>query len=301
MGLGVFVAGMIAMIFALTSVILPYDENFLGLTREQFVEINPKLLAFMSHDRNTLAGVMISAGFLYMQLAYHGVRKRVHWARKAYVIAGVFGFLNFFYFIGFGYFDILHFIYNLLLLPLFILGVRFSRNMRKGESGFNVLNHRNWKLSQIGQLCFVGIGFSLLVGGIVISVIGMTTVFVPSDLLFIQLDPKEIILLEPKLIPLIAHDRAGFGGALLSEGFLILGISLWGFREGERWIWWTLLFGGLPGFIAGIGTHFHIGYTDFVHLLPAYFLVMLYIVGLIYSYRYLHAREIPSDYVSILR
>lgn len=292
MGLGVFLAGIIAMVFALSSVILPYDENFLGMTKEQLEELNPKLLAFMSHDRNTLAGVMISAGFLYMQLAYHGIRKKVHWARKAYVIAGVLGFLNFFYFIGFGYFDILHFIYNMLLLPLFILGVLFSCNMRKGESGINVLNHRNWKLSQIGQLCFVGIGFSLLLGGIIISIIGLTSVFVPTDLLFFQLDPEEIIMIDPQLIPLIAHDRAGFGGALLSEGFMLLCISLWGFREGEKWVWWTFFIGGLPGFITGVGTHFHIGYTDFVHLLPAYFLVVLYIIGLIYSFKYLHDREL---------
>ncbi|WP_165763799.1 dihydroorotate dehydrogenase [Halalkalibacter urbisdiaboli] len=291
MGLGVFLAGIIAMVFALTSVILPYDENFLGLTKEQLRHINPKILEFMSHDRNTLAGVMISAGFLYMQLAYYGIRKKVHWARKAFVIAGVLGFLNFFYFIGFGYFDLLHFVYNMLLLPFFIAGLLCSRTMRKGESGVNVLNHPSWKRSQIGQLCFVVIGFSLLLGGIVISVIGMTTVFVPTDLLFLQLGPEEIIKIDPKLIPLIAHDRAGFGGALLSEGFLLLCISLWGFREGEKWIWWTFFFGGLPGFIAGIGTHFHIGYTDFVHLLPAYFLVALYVIGLLYSFNYLHKRE----------
>jgi dihydroorotate dehydrogenase len=116
----------------------------------------------------------------------------------------------------------------------------------------------------------------------------MTTVFVPTDLLFFELNREDLNVFDPKLIPLIAHDRAGFGGALLSEGFLLLCISLWGFREGEKWIWWTFFIGGLPGFTAGIGTHFHIGYTDFVHLLPAYFLVVLFIVGLIYSFNYLH-------------
>ncbi|WP_227940267.1 hypothetical protein [Alkalihalobacillus deserti] len=76
MGLGVFLAGMIAMIFALSSVILPYDETYLGLTKEQLEEYNSKLFSFISHDRNTLAGVMISAGFLYMQLAYHAFVKK---------------------------------------------------------------------------------------------------------------------------------------------------------------------------------------------------------------------------------
>ena len=295
MGLGVFLAGIIAMVLALTLVILPYDESFLGLTREQLKELNPKLFSFMSHDRNTLAGVMISAGFIYMQLAYHGIRRRIHWARKAYIVAAILGFLNFFYFIGFGYFDILHsFIISFYFLFSF-LGFTFSRKMRRGESGSNVFNDRDWMRSQVGQCCFVVLGFALFIGGIVISIIGMTTVFVHTDLLYFQLVPSDLAAITPKLIPLIAHDRAGFGGSLLSEGFLVLCISLWGFREGERWVWWTLLFGGLPGFMAGIGTHMHIAYTDFIHLLPAYFLLLLYVIGLIYSFRYFHSRRITSS------
>ncbi|WP_318503003.1 hypothetical protein [Bacillus sp. T3] len=49
----------------------------------------------------------------------------------------------------------------------------------------------------------------------------------------------------------------------------------------------TLAIGALPAFIAGIGTHFYIGYTDFLHLLPVYFLVILYLGGLGLSYPFL--------------
>jgi hypothetical protein len=93
--------------------------------------------------------------------------------------------------------------------------------------------------------------------------------------------------LNPKLIPLIAHDRAGFGGALLSDAAALLATALWGLQQGARWLWKPLLFGGAPGFIAGLSVHFEFGYTDFMHLLPAYAAVLLYVAGLILLYPYL--------------
>ena len=50
----------------------------------------------------------------------------------------------------------------------------------------------------------------------------------------------------PHLMPLVAHDRAGFGGALVSDGIGVVLTSMWGFRAGARWVWWTLLGAGLP-------------------------------------------------------
>jgi dihydroorotate dehydrogenase len=63
----------------------------------------------------------------------------------------------------------------------------------------------------------------------------------------------------PRLLPLVAHDRAGFGGALVSDGLGVLLASLWGYRAGARWLWWTLAGAGAPGFIAGIGVHAAVG------------------------------------------
>lgn len=108
--------------------------------------------------------------------------------------------------------------------------------------------------------------------------------------MFFSLTPDQISSFNDKLIPLIAHDRAGFGGALISEGFLLLTIALWGYREGAKWIWWTLALGGLPGFLTGVGTHFMIGYDNHFHLSPAYLLFVFYLVGLVYSYSYLNMR-----------
>ena len=49
----------------------------------------------------------------------------------------------------------------------------------------------------------------------------------------------------PRLLPLVAHDRAGFGGALVAEGLAVLLIALWGYRPGARWLWWTFLASGV--------------------------------------------------------
>jgi dihydroorotate dehydrogenase len=291
MGLGVFLAGIIALIIGLTQVLLPYDEAFLGMKSEEIIAFNHHLFHFMSHDRICLAGVMISAGFMFMQLSYHGIRKGIHWARKAFVLAAAVGFLNLFYFVGFGYFDKLHFLYYVIIFPFFIYGLYRSRNMTIGSSGTNLHNSTSWKKSQLGQSMFVVSGICLLSAGIVISIIGMNGVFVPEDLMYFSLKPEQIAAFNENLIPLIAHDRAGFGGALISEGFLLLTIALWGYREGAKWIWWTLAIVGLPGFLTGVGTHFMIGYDNHFHLSPAYLLFLFYIVGLVYSYPYLCGRK----------
>lgn len=45
------------------------------------------------------------------------------------------------------------------------------------------------------------------------------------------------------LLAFMAHDRAGFGGALIGAGLAVLLISSWGWRRGQRWVWWSLLAG----------------------------------------------------------
>ncbi|WP_342342299.1 hypothetical protein [Neobacillus novalis] len=280
-GLAITVAGFIALFFSMTAIILPYDESFLGIMRTDILDFNPAILYFMAHDRMTLSGTMISGGIIYMQLSRHGIRYGLHWARKAVNIAGMIGFLGILLFIGYGYFDWLHGLFWLILLPLFIFGYTKSKNAKAAPSSINLFNHKDWKLSLIGQLSFILLGFALMIGGIVISVVGASTIFVPTDLTYLCLTPEALSEFNERLIPVIAHDRAGFGSALLSVGLLVLMLALWGMREGERWIWWTFTIGAIPAFLSGIITHFIIGYTDFVHLLPAYISAGLYIIGVI--------------------
>jgi dihydroorotate dehydrogenase len=283
-GLSIFIGGIIALLISMSSIMLSYDENFLGITREMVATFNKRVLYFMGHDRTTLAGTMISGGIIYLFLAKYGIRKGILWAKQATDIAAILGFLGIFLFIGYGYFDWLHLIFYLILFPFYFMGFIKSRNIKGTPSSTNLRNHQEWKRSLIGQLLFVILGFCFVVGGIVISIIGISTVFVETDLHYLSMGHDALHSFNERLIPVIAHDRAGFGTALLSVGLLVLMVSLWGFHQGKRWVWWTLFLGGIPAFTSGIGVHFAIGYKNFIHLLPAYFALVLYILGLITTY-----------------
>ena len=82
--------------------------------------------------------------------------------------------------------------------------------------------------------------------------------FVPQDLEFIRASRDELRAINPRLIPLIAHDRAGFGGALLCFGIAVLFAVLHGpIRRSLRQ---ALALAGLFGFATAIGIHVAIGY-----------------------------------------
>lgn len=290
-GLSILIGGIVALYFACTNVILPYDESFIGLTRANILQVNPLIISFMSHDRMALAGTMISGGILYIQLARHGIKNDMHWTKIAFHSAAIVGFIGIFLFIGFGYFDWLHGLFWLILLPIYYFSFKEGKKITGAPFSSHGKNDRVWQYGLYGQLIFIMLGFFILVGGIVISTIGVSKVFVSTDLSFLCMSPQMLDSISNNLIPVIAHDRAGFGSALISVGLLVLMISLWGFRKGERWIWNTLCLGALPAFIAGIGTHIYIGYTTFIHLLPVYFLVILYLLGLLLSYPFLRKKE----------
>lgn len=88
-------------------------------------------------------------------------------------------------------------------------------------------------------------------------------------------------------LPWMLRIRYTFGGALFSLALAILFTALWGINQGERWLWWTFLGGGLSGFVAVFSVHLMIGYSDFWHLLPAYFAFVIYVIGLVLLYPYL--------------
>ncbi len=81
----------------------------------------------------------------------------------------------------------------------------------------------------------------------------------------------------------------GFGGALIGSGLAVALIAMWGFRRGERWVWWTLLTGFVAGTLPALAVHYAIGYTTFIHLLPVYVLMMATVAALVLSRPYLTA------------
>jgi hypothetical protein len=128
---------------------------------------------------------------------------------------------------------------------------------------------------------------AVLVAGLTIAVVGVTTVFVPEDLEFLCTSADRLAAANPRLVPLVAHDRAAFGGMLVSTGLVLLFAALWGYRAGNRWLWRTLLPAGVLGYLPAIGVHVVVGYTDGMHLLPAFAGLGVFLLGLGLSRPYL--------------
>ncbi|MDT5224745.1 MAG: hypothetical protein QOG19_2152 [Mycobacterium sp.] len=292
-GIGLMVAGIGAGAIALGPVLLRYDRDYLGASVTDLHHFNQHLVGFLQHDRITMAGNMIGIGILYLGLA-QAMRQGYRWARRTLLISGGVAFVSYFYFLGTGGFvEPLHTLVVMMLSPLLVLAVlreptgpHWPPVMEGPES--------QRRRALWGQLLMIGVGGGLAVAGVVISTVGMTSVFVPTDLDFMHTHAEHLRAADPKLLPFIAHDRAGFGGALIGAGLAVLLISLWGWRRGQRWVWWSLLLGCAFGTVPVLIVHFAIGYTHFEHLLPVYVLVVVTVIALALSRGYLTAQSAPT-------
>jgi dihydroorotate dehydrogenase len=291
MGAGMLLGGVLAVAIAATRVVLPYDETFVGLDRAGLEAANDRLLAFLAHDRVSLAGTMLALGLLYLQLAVHGVRRGRRWAKQAVLTSAWPGFASFFLFLGFGYLDTLHAFVTAVLAQLLFLGVHCGLPPRAPPGPADLHNDGAWKRAQWGQLLMVAHAVALLTAGLVIAGFGVTVVFVPEDLEFMRTTAERLRAVSPRLLPLIAHDRATFGAMLVSCGLGLLTAALWGFRPGSRWLWWTLLGVGLAGYGPALAVHLVVGYTNLWHLSPAIGGLALFLAALALSGAFLCRKE----------
>ena len=119
--------------------------------------------------------------------------------------------------------------------------------------------------------------------GITILTVGVTSVFVPQDLAFMGMTAEEMHRINPRLIPLIAHDRAGFGGGILTCGIAVA-FCVW-CGVPSRSLWQVLCIAGIAGFGSAIGVHPAVGYVDLFHLTPAYFGALIFLAGIVLSFK----------------
>ncbi|WP_433273591.1 hypothetical protein ACQPZF_19465 [Actinosynnema sp. CS-041913] len=267
-GLGMVAGGLVAAAIALGPVLLWYDRAFLGAGVDHLHHVNHRLVGFLQHDRITLAGTMVSIGVLYAGLSAGGLRRGWPWAREAYLVSWWVGFPTLLYFLGFGFLEPLHLTAAAVLFPMFLLSAR-----RRPSPQWTVLpegDERVRRRALVGQLLIVVTGVGLFVGGVVVSVVGLTEVFVASDLEFLGAAAADLADANPRLLAFIAHDRAGFGGALMSAAAAITLLGAWGWRRGEAWVWWTLALAAAAGFLPAVVVHGVIHYTDFLHLAPVF-------------------------------
>jgi dihydroorotate dehydrogenase len=276
-----------ALVIAATRVVLPYDEQFAGLSRAQLHAINDRLLAFMAHDRVTLAGTMITIGLLYTALSLFGIRRGMHWARVTVLFSALLGFASFFLFLGFGYFDPFHAFVTAILCQFFALALHCRMAPPHDVVPPSLHDDWCWRWSQWGQLALIAEAAGFIVAGLTVCGVGVTQVFVAEDLEFMRTTRQALVEAGAHVIPLVAHDRATFGGMLLVSGVTFLLTSLWGFRRGMRWLWWTVFAAGLSGYGPALAVHYSVGYHSPWHLAPAWAGLGLFLVAMALSYPYL--------------
>jgi hypothetical protein len=282
-GIALFASGGFAILQSSTGHLLPHDSHALGMDAAGLTRAaNAQLTMFMFHDRVAFGGTLLAIGAAYWWLSEFPLRDRQAWAWWAFAVSGLTGFASFLAYLGYGYLDTWHAVATVILFPIFVAGLWRSRRCIPGRLRLD----QSWRTeltveagaARHGRYVLEACGLGLVLAGATIVGVGMTTVFVPQDLAFIKMTREQIGAISPMLIPVIAHDRAGFGGGLLSCGLLILIITRHALLT--RSFLEVMALMGLFGFGAALGVHGAIGYLDSVHLAPAYAGLLLFLVGL---------------------
>jgi len=290
-GLCLALAGVFALFQSATGHFLPQDVSFLGISAADLCGIDRcRIVHFMIHDRISFGGGLIAIAVLYLWLAEFPLRAGEAWAWWTLAASGIVGFGSFLTYLGYGYLDTWHATATLLLLPCFIGGLWLSHRLLIRSESQNRVGPR-WRsalaptvpirwfsVEGVGRACLLAMAIGMIGAGMTIQFVGMTSVFVDTDLAFIGLTRGDLDAINPRLIPLIAHDRAGFGGATATAGLLTFASVWWG--TPSRSLWQALLIGGIAGWSTAVGVHPAIGYTDPLHLAPAMTGAVLFCVGL---------------------
>lgn len=302
-GLALGLSGLFAIFQAGTGHFLPHDTQFLGMDAAALCTFaDCRILRFMIHDRVAFAGALVGIGILYMWLAEFPLRQRQGWAWWALLLSGLAGFASFLTYLGYSYLDSWHGVASLGLLPCWGIGLIRAhqsaqppplRQLWQQPAPRLTWRTRAGKARSLLLLTVAG----LLGAGLFIMFGGMTRVFVPQDLHYMALEVAELHAISPQLVPLIAHDRAGFGGALFATG-IAMGFCVW-FASPSKSLWQTLLLAGIFGFGCAVGVHFFVGYNNLVHLLPGYLGLAVFALGMAFAYGPMvhgtrHARPAPN-------
>lgn len=296
-------SGAFAWFLAVTRQLLPHDLAWLSIDEADLRAIaGGRIVDFMAHDRAAFGGTLIAIGILYLWLIRFPLRAGQAWAWWTLVVSGGLGFLSFLSYLGTGYLDTWHGVASLALLPPFVLGLAASRRLLVRPTGIGVLRLREDRTPRrspagAGWLLLLLTGFGMLAAGLTIVTIGSVVVFVPQDLEFIGLSRATLDAIDPHLVPLIAHDRAGFGGGLLSAGAAILPTVFC--ARPSRSLWEALLLSGAAGFGAALGVHGLIGYLNIVHTGPAVLGAAIFASGLALTMTWRRPVEAAANAASV--
>ena len=266
------ISGVFAIFLSFRREFLPHDVSYLGMSAAELCRFaDCRIVRFMFHDRVAFGGTLIAVAVLYLWLAAFPLRQGAAWAWWAFVVSGTLGFASFLTYLGYGYLDMWHSTATLALLPTFTLGLLYSRRLatapatpwiRTGE-----MKAAAWPL-RLGRWGLLATGLGIGLAGLVILYLGSTEVFVVEDLGFMGVTRQMLDDINPRLVPLIAHDRAGFGGGLATIGVLLTVCAV--YSRPSRSFHEAVAIAGVAGFGCALGTHYVEGYVNPIHLAPAF-------------------------------
>ncbi len=292
-GLAIVLSGVGAIFIAATGHFLPQDVQYLGLTSDQLCQLHQcRIVHFMIHDRISWGGSLIAIGALYMWMVEFPLKRKETWAWWVLCVTGVIGFGSFLAYLSYGYLDSWHGVATLGLLPIFLTGMMRSYISLPKPASIRSLFTPAVKLDLksrqgLGRLLLLFTALGMIAGGATILTVGMTSVFVPQDLTFMKVVADDLRAINPRLVPLIAHDRAGFGGGICTTGLAVL-FCVWCGKP-SRNLWQALCLAGSVGFATAIGIHPVVGYNDFVHLAPACTGALTFLTGIALCYKPMNA------------
>jgi hypothetical protein len=287
--LSLMFAGGFALFLSASRQFLPQDLAFLRMTPEDLCRVSEcRVVDFMIHDRVAFGGSLMAVGLFYLWLTAFPLSRGEGWAWWAIVVSGALGFAGFLTYLGYGYLDTWHGIGTLLLAPLFALGAWRTRALLIEDRRLRDLIRaptpwHGWQgRGGLGRSLMLAAAFGMAASGLIIMLVGVTQVFVPQDLEFMRTTRAALDAVNPRLVPLLAHDRAGFGGAVFTTG-LTAATCLW-FGSPSRSLRQTLLWSWAAASLSAVGIHLIVGYTDLVHLAPAALGAVVFLIGLLLAY-----------------
>lgn len=277
-------AGAFALFLAARGEFLPHDEAFLGMSANELCSLaDCRVVDFMLHDRAAFGGALLAIGLLYLWMIAVPLGRGEDWSWWLIVTTGTIGFSTIATYLGYGYLDSWHGWGTVALVPFAVAGAATARRRLVPEGTIRALwryqaTHRLGGTAGTGWTLVVIIAVGLVAVGGVIVTIGIDRIFVAEDVAFIGLTRDQMDAANPRLVPLIAHDRAGFGSTILVGGLLASGAAL--HDGGSRSLWQAVAAAGLLAFGPAIVVHHVVGYTDPFHLAPAYIGASVLALGL---------------------
>jgi hypothetical protein len=288
-GVALWLSGGFALFLSARREFLPHDVAFLGQTAAELCAVAEcRVNRFMFHDRVAFGGTLLAIGALYLWMAAFPLRAGYQWAWRAFAVSGAVGFGSFLAYLRYGYLDTWHGAATIALLPCFLVGLQRARHLGVRPADNLLTTSRVAAArSRLGRRGLAATAAGMALAGLVIVTLGSSVVFVPQDLAFMGMDRAALDAANPRLVSLIAHDRAGFGGGLLTIGILVGFVAC--YAPASRALLQVLWLAGTLGFGCAVGVHYVEGYTDVSHLAPAWTGV-----GLFYASLMLLGRESRS-------